>query len=311
MSIFPKRTVRNSTVTIHWNFNTAGLRGQHIYPYVRIGVQAPDGQVTMLLQQHLLAFPPVQLKPQETGPVAQKSLYLNKNTPLLILADYLSGTHQKEVLANILQHIQDGKHYYFTYQVPADAPLGKYTLISELYNEGQVKYSKTAADDFFWVEALTINEATYSNGKGTAVIQNQAPEKTPVRLVEYNRHTHLQPASVTAFELQPFETKTVHFSSPCTWLLYNEERIHLPLWPDNEPAVLRNQQLISVVKETGNEPAVYLLEREGDNGITLTGTSKQLWEQADGLMPRSHFLHIDKEAYAALLHAGLLHEIHV
>ena len=106
MSIFPKRTIRGTTVTIHWNFNTAHLRDVSICPFVRIGVIAPDGGVTILLEKYMLALPAI----REELPVASgKFLYLNKNTPLLVLADYLSGRQKKEVLIDILKNLQSGR----------------------------------------------------------------------------------------------------------------------------------------------------------------------------------------------------------
>ena len=57
MSIFPKRTLPGKTVTIHWNFNTASLKGTHIFPLVRIGVKDPLGNITMLFEEHVLALP--------------------------------------------------------------------------------------------------------------------------------------------------------------------------------------------------------------------------------------------------------------
>ncbi|GGH73178.1 hypothetical protein HNQ91_003595 [Filimonas zeae] len=309
MSIFPKRTVRNSTVTIHWNYNTSGLTSRHIYPFVRIGVQAPDGTVTMLMEKHILALPPVMLPPAEAGPVTQKNLYLNKNTPLLVLADYLSGAHSRETLVNILQHIQNGRHYYFTYTIPADAPLGKYTLLSELYNEGQVKYSKTAADDCFWVESVTVSNVVYEDGAGSALLQNQCPEPVPVRVVQYHPGHALLPQNVTAFELPARAKHTVSFASMPAFLLYNEERVCIPLVPQGEPVVLRNQQWISVSKNTGSEPAVYLMAREGDAAITLTGVCLQLWNAADGLTARHTLQRINGDAYDEMLLNGLLHEL--
>lgn len=307
MSIFPKRTVRNSAVTIHWNFNTAALKETHIYPFVRIGVKDPQGRVTMLMEKHLLALPPV-LKVDKTEP-EQKSLYLNKNTPLLILADYLSGAHKKEALAEILQHIQDGKHFYFIYTIPADALPGKYTLVSELYNEGNIKYSRTAADDFFFVESVVASDIVYQDGEGTAVIENKSPEKTPVRLIEYQHNKQLEPDNINAFELLPLEQKEVCFSSPRTFLCYNEERVFIPLWPDNEPAVLRNQQMITVTKETMQDDALFILYRDIDEGLKLSGKTREIWEMADGLSPVSLVKKIDEKAYAEMLSTGLLIEI--
>jgi len=309
MSIFPKRTVRNSTVTIHWNYNTAGLTSEHIYPFVRIGVKAPDGRVTILMEKHLLALPPVMLPPEATGPAAQKSIYLNKNTPLLVLADYLSGAHSREVLANILQHIQNGRHYYFTYTIPDDAPLGKYTLISELYNEGHVKYSKTAADDFFWVEAVAVSKVAYKDGAGTALLENPSPEPVPVRVVQYTKGSPLLPEHITAFELPALAEQAISFTSLPAFVFYNEERVCIPLLPQQGPVVLRNQQWINVRKDTGSEPVVYLMDRNGDTGITLTGVCLQLWEAADGLTERSVLRRMNSDAYDEMLVNGLLHEL--
>ena len=97
MSIFPKRTLRGSQVTIHWNFNTASLTETHIVPYVRIGVRAPDGQLTMLHDGHLLRLPGL---PAETPPVAVVAQTLPKSVPLLVLADYLSGRQQRAALGH-------------------------------------------------------------------------------------------------------------------------------------------------------------------------------------------------------------------
>jgi hypothetical protein len=304
MSIFPKRTIRNSTVTIHWNFNTGALKDAHIYPFVRIGVVDPTGKTTMLLERNVLALPPVG-RSKIAGTAGPKSLYLNKNTPLLVLADYLSGPHRKEILADILQHIQDGTHHYFTFHVDADAPLGRYTLISERYCDGHVQHSKTAADDFFLVEQVEVVIA--DTAKGRAVIVNRSPEKTPVRIVEYQQDG-LLPEQVSAFELEGLQECEISYLSPQAFVIYNEERIHLPLWPAGEPTVLRNQQLIAIARDKEPEPAIFLLARENDDATKLTGPSKEIWEHADGLYPASQIKSIDAGIYTEMLAAGLITE---
>jgi hypothetical protein len=197
MSIFPKRTLQGTTVTIHWNFNIAHITDTHVYPYIRIGVLAPDGNRTMLFEDYILGLPNVKLHSETEK---NQLLYLNKNTPLLVLADYLSTHHKREVLVNILQHIQAGRHYYFNYTIPKDAPLGKYTLISEVYNNGALKYSTTASDDFFFVEKITID--------GDKII-NHSPEKTPVKLIRYHPGQSLHSTNVHVFEMQSEEVVSV------------------------------------------------------------------------------------------------------
>lgn len=46
MSIFPKRTLQDTSVTIHWNFNTSKLKGTHRFPLVCIGVKDPLGNTS-------------------------------------------------------------------------------------------------------------------------------------------------------------------------------------------------------------------------------------------------------------------------
>lgn len=274
MSIFPKRTLQGTIVTIHWNFNTAHITDGHIFPYVRIGVQDPEGNVTMLFEQHVIGFPHIALQHE---PDRNTPLYLNKNTPLLVLADYLSTHHKREILVNILQNIQAGRHYYFNYVVPKDAPLGKYTLISEVYNNGTLKRSNTSTDDFFYVERITINDNK---------IVNHSPDKTPVKIILYKPDRQINAEDVRVFEMQPGETIPISSSFPsANFLIYNEERVILPLSPSPVHCI-RNQQALSLTKDNTlhimlNNDDVYSLEEEGKN----------IWEKANGIITKSELCH--------------------
>lgn len=278
MSIFPKRSIPGSTVTIHWNFNTVHLEDLHVFPYVRIGVQLPDGTTTMLFEQHVLGLPSIQPK-TETGP--NQLLHLNKNTPLLVLADYLSTHHKREQLVQILQNIQAGRHYYFTYQVPPDALPGKYTLVSEVCNGGKIKYSTTASDDFFLIEKITVEENS---------IVNHSYERTPVKVVTYRPGEKLCPENIRVFEMEPRERMPVFSFPENSFLLYNEERIVLPLQNRQSVRCIRNQQALCLPQNDmlhvllPNE-AVYALEKEG----------KSIWERADGLSTREELCSPENE----------------
>ena len=185
MSIFPKRSVPGGTVTIHWNFNTAHLTDVHICPWVRIGVKDPKGEVAMLFEGHVLGLPDPKDQHQDQDLPAPTLKYLHKNLPLMIIADYLSGRHKREKLVEILQNIQSGRHYYFTYHVAEDAPLGKYTLISEVHSGGETRYSKTAPDDFFEMEGLEeksvsltarLNFLLYNEERKVVPLQEGSPD---------------------------------------------------------------------------------------------------------------------------------------
>ena len=227
MSIFPKRTIQGRTVTIHWNFNISALKDTHIFPFVRIGVKDPSGNITMLFEDNVLGLPHPIDAINEQGKSPLK--YLNKNTPLLLVADYLSGACKRERLVEILQNIQSGRHYYFTYNIPENSPLGKYTLVSEVYSSGEIKYSKTEKDDFFFVERITLDKII-EGVENKAVVINHSPEEVPVKVIEYyqcgqGRFT----TKVRVFVIKPFQKKELKLSSNKEFLVYNEEREVIPL----------------------------------------------------------------------------------
>lgn len=306
MSIFPKRAAPGETVTIHWNFNTAHLTDVHNCPWVRIGVQAPDGTITMLFEDHVLGLPdPPQEEEQE---LAGKQLkYLNKSLPLLIISDYLSGQLKRERLIEILQNIQSGRHYYFTYQLPENAPLGKYTLISEVHSGGEIRKSKTAADDFFLVEKVTLRELVESNGSSHAVVINHSPEKTPVKIVNCQPlTTGKMKTRVDVFEMDGGEEKSVSLATPLVFLLYNEERKVVPLTKHAPDFLLRNQQILEMNRADGK---TYLMKKDSEEGYALSQPAKDLWNKANGLLNLDGLSKQELEAYKALKSENLISTI--
>ena len=278
MSIFPKRAAPGETVTIHWNFNTANLTDFHVVPWVRIGVISPRGTVTMLFEEHVLGLPDA---PEDTKTEKPPLRYLNKNVPLLLLANYLSGKHTKEKLVEILQNIQSGRHYYFTYQVPKDAPLGKYQLLSEIHINGEVRYSKTAADDFFFVEKVSLKQFIETNGRKAAIIYNHSPEDTPIKIVgcESLEEAKMR-TSIRVFDIPPLKETRVSLTASINFLLYNEERQVVPLQIGSPNFLLRNQQIITLKKANGS---TYLF-KEKDEAYELTPPTNAIWQKADGLL---------------------------
>lgn len=303
MSIFPKRTIPGRTITIHWNFNISSLKNVHVFPWVRLGVKDPNGNVTMLFEDHVLGLPnPV----NDIAKQEEQSLkYLNKNVPLLLLADYLSGACKKERLIEILKNIQSGRHYYFTYTIPSDGPLGKYTLVSEVHSSGAIKYSKTAADDFFFVEKITLDKIIESEER-KAIIINHSPEKTPIKIVEcyQNKQRELK-TKVRVFEIEPFRKTTIKLSSDKEFLFYNEEREVLPL-TSSSSYLLRNQQILEINK---TDEETYLLKKDKEEAYQLTTETKQLWEKSNGLFHKDEMSEIEKVIFKEMSSEELIQEI--
>jgi hypothetical protein len=311
MSIFPKRTIPGKGITIHWNFNTSHLKNTHIFPFVRMGVKDPEGEVTLLFEGNILALPQSQepkLNEQSSKPHYK---YLNKNTPLLVLADYLSGPHKREVIVDILSAIQSGRHYYFHFAIPEDAALGKYSLISEVHSNGEIRYSKTAADDFFFVEKLVVHSIAQNENGYIASVSNASPEVIPVKVMEcfYNEYEELTTTTVV-FELQKHCVSQIEFKSASTFLFYNEEREVLSLCPDSTVFPLRNQQLLSLSKKESEKEVVYVIPVTHDESFKLEDIAHKIWQQADGISGKKNYTdNAYQEAYSELLKSGLIKEV--
>lgn len=305
MSIFPKRALQGDSITIHWNFNTSKLRGTHRFPLVRIGVKDPNGKVTMLFERHVLALPAV--ADEEKAVAENQLLYLNKNVPLLMVASYLSGRYSKEKLVDILENIQGGRHYYFSYPVPKDGPLGKYSLISEVISEGQIQHSNTADDDFFYVEKIGVSEQLMMADKGKATLTNFSSEPVPVKIIEYHRERNLRPSDVRVFELPGSVQQEITFNSPYTYLSYNEEREMLPM-AFSSAVVSRNPYFLSLEKKEEN--STYIFSRDKQDGYVLESEHQQIWRKANGLNHKNDFVHAgNQDVYQEMLKEQLIREL--
>lgn len=308
MSIFPKRGIRGSDITIHWNCNVSQLKETHITPFVRIGVIRPDGVCTMLMEENMLIYPDTQYKEPTASP--RDSQYLKKSNPLLMLAAHLQGGANKEMLISILNNMKSGRHFYFTYHVPPDAPLGRYILLSEVISEGHTRYSKTAKEDFFHIEEISLNDTQIGDNGGTTRIVNHSPEPVSIRVCEY--YYQHQPVSTMSFlyDIPGCAEKIIQFSSPATCILYNEERITLPVVNNDDKLVMRNQRLLMLPVNDLGEDVVYVWNKQTDETFKLKGITKTIWENADGLQTRQMLRSGDqKDVYDEMIQEGLIIEI--
>lgn len=305
MSIFPKRLLPGATVTIHWNFNTSHLKDVAVCPRVRIGVTDPTGNTQMLLDKHVLALPSVS---NDDSLPSEKPIYLSKPTPLLVLANYLSGRQSKEKLVDILTNIQSGRHYYFQYTVPSDALPGKYTLVSEVHSGGRVRLSTTAEDDFFLVEKVVVGAFRREEGKYRSMIRNLSPEPAPVKVVDYMPGKPLLYEQIEAFEIPGRATREVVTYSPYSYLFYNEEREMLPLaQPGDVRRCIRNQDFLELAKEATGE--LFLMHTGSAESYALTEPQACIWRMADGIQTRDEIRKKWPLDYDELLSQRLIEEI--
>lgn len=240
MSIFPKRAVRGGNVTIHLNINIASLYSKHITPRLRIIVKNPIGQEHILSDEHILCLPNIKELNTDSNPVVSEPKYLRKELPLMVLANYLTIKDNKEMFVNILTRMRDGRHFYFNYPVEADAPLGKYQLASEIYIDGNMVRSQTAADDFFYIEEIAVSVIETDETKCHFRIINCSKEPTPVKVITYDPE---KPLTAEAIEVCIIDGEaTVEFvkTGKYHFVSYNEERIIIPVGSGKKKRTIRN-----------------------------------------------------------------------
>lgn len=260
----------------------------------------------MLFEKHVIAFPTPNKDEKELEPI-KKPKYLNKNIPLLVIADYLQGPCKREKLVEILTNIQSGRHYYFTYNVPKNGPLGKYTLISEIHNNGNIKYSKTALDDHFWVEEVSLISTTGKGAEKTALIHNHSKEPTPVKIVRTAIDLKgLMITEIEAFEMNPEETKPILIPQGKVFLLYNEERETLNLTEETNSFLIRNQEILSINKKNGSD---CLLKKDDDEAFWLSPEAKDLWDKSDGLLNKDSLSEKENDVLKEMQEQGLIKQI--
>ncbi|MBV8326815.1 hypothetical protein [Chryseobacterium sp.] len=298
MSIFPKRTIPGKTVTIHWAIALESEKNIPQFPLIRLGVQSPDGSIVSLCDQHIMLLPEPKKEQREKKEI-RMSNNLPRNTPLLILADYLSGKKKKEKLVEMLKHIHFSRHFYFQYSLAEDALPGKYKLISEIYLEGECYTSRTAEEDFFYVDKI---RTTYDNGK--IRIHNLSPEICPVKIISCSQALAVN----NIYDIQPMESIQVSDHPETQYLLYNEERETILLTRGNTNRILRNQTLQNFEKIENGSLKIYVLFPENDDAFTLEENYARIWQMADGTLNGNTLKNIDQEAFNSMMEAHLIYE---
>jgi len=305
MSIFPKHTVQGKAVTIHWSVALESEPHRPLFPLVHLGVKSPNGEIRYLWKKNILLLPKDYQSAKEheetLNIIPGKNNNLDRNIPILILADYLSGKRKKEQLIQILRRINTARHFYFTYTIADDAPLGKYELVSELYLDGTCYKSLTAEEDFFYVEKIKVKRTD----EDTFKISNPSPEDCSVKIIDYS----VKGAEVKLYNIPAKDSLTIRVKSSISYALYNEEKEVIPLKKEFGKRILRNQTLQSFEKNDGNSIKGYAMFPDNDDAYILEGTYLKIWQLADGTVEDNELKSVDADAFSSMLNAGLLYEI--
>lgn len=305
MSIFPKRTVQGKTVTIHWSVALESELDRPLFPFVRLGVKSPDGELRYLCQKNILLLPKDYQSDKEHEEIVNvtppENHNLARDIPILILADFLSGKRKREQLVEILTRIKAARHFYFTYTVADDAPLGKYELVSELYLDGKCHKSLTADEDFFYVEKVIVE----GSSEDSFNLSNPSPEDCPVKIIEYS----VEGARANLYNVPAKDSLTINVKSSIYYALYNEEREVIPLKREFGKRILRNQTLQSFKKNDGDSLKLYVMFPDNDDAYILEGAYLKIWQLADGTVEDNELRSVDEDAFSSMINANLLYEI--
>lgn len=301
MSIFPKRTCRNGSVTIHCNVDLSAVRSTHVTPILTLKITDPAGTEVATFEQLVLDLPAE--RHQAPFEVPKSGTYLRRDVPLMILASYLGGEDQREKLVELLASMPSGRHFYFSFQVPADALLGKYTASLVVHLNGRTRHSATAPGDHFFVEHLVVRRA---NGD-KITIENEGPEPVPAKTALLSLTDTARAATVEIFDVPAHTSVTLTMAERHGYLYYNEERVAIPINGTGSPYLIRDQRVLTMTREG----RTYLLRRDQEEAFELSGTAGQLWSRASSLLQVDQLGGQEIEALEDLKGAGLIRELPV
>jgi hypothetical protein len=298
MSVFPRHVAPGDTVVIHCNLSNP-VKSAYTLPRLRVAIIDPGGA-----QEEILAttvFNPTLPTSSRQDDRFDETAGIKKAVPLVVLADYLSGSRTREQLIDILRNIETGRHRYLAYPVRPDSSLGCYRVEVKTSLNGRTSLSGSAAHDSFFVERLTRGA-----WHGTKVdIVNEGSEPVPARVL---RCLGCDCASGTGSEIvqvPAHSTLAVEPGDCLSVLLYSEDRQVIPLAREEGPFLLRDQDILWLDKGGRR----HLLRTDAETGYVLEGEQAQVWDRSDGLLPAADLAGAAGQARDELLGLGLVQQI--
>jgi len=307
LSIFPKRTVPGKDITIHWCCSTEGLTDTRLSPYCRVHVRDPAGGNTVLFEDSILLLPAAQEPAghfQNPAPSQGQS-----ELPILVMLEGIRDAADRENAKSALQRLLAGRHYYFPFKVPPDAPLGRYALSAEIDIGGGTRESVTRDNDFFFVESLQCGAIDPTPGGVKATIENPSPHTVPAVVTQCSYRDDRLVTESTFIDFPPGQQTDIETRGEHCFLFYSEGREIIHLHDPDDPIILRNQGLRSLRDADRPDAPAILMPNNGDAAHELSGDRKKAWVLAARLTARTEMLAaVPAEVYRDMLDAGLLRE---
>ena len=294
MSIFPKRTIPGSGITIHCNIFSKHEK-RIIFPFVTSIIKSPTGKSQQLFKGHVWSLPFDKEHPHD------------KSIPLLLLANTLNAK-RREHLTKSLKNIQQGKHYYFHYSIPQEAEPGKYTVETEVWLDGICSKSATASEDCFYIEKVSLKSFEQNAEHKVSILHNHSPEPVPATLIKIDTSNSID---YNTLKLPPLVDTPVMFDHKA-FFVYSEERECIALDPSMKNIWIKNQQCSYLSQKENSEEVTYVLHPAREDALLLTGESKGIWDKANELNLDEHSLtQYDKADINEMIEAGLLIKINL
>ena len=216
MSLFPGRLKPGGTITIH-------LRSTAFFPIwvqKKVFVVDPHGKRTPCFNLIQPFVPPP--RSEADLEVMDQTGEVYKATPLLMAAHYLQSDKRNiEFFVQTLKGLQESIHHYTTYQIPVNAPLGKYEVHLEASINGETRGSSTSATDYFFVEVLNLLGVVSNGTHQVASIENPSPAPVLAHLCQFPADGDPKKHELSLINLPPRSISEISFQGTA-FLMYLE-----------------------------------------------------------------------------------------
>lgn len=300
MSLFPIRLKPGGTITVHLRF-----RGPNpVWIQRKDYLIDPRGQ-RKICYERTIPYIPSAMRTEDERKLIINTGQIFGGAPLLMAARYLqSEAKRTDYFMDMLVGLRDDMHHYYTFKIPEDAPLGRYSFELEDRINGKVLTSQTADTDYFFVEKLELVK-TISQGKACiAYIENHSPEPVLAQLCEFSADPN-KAYTQKIIQLDAQKTTEVLFHEAAI-LMYRDGEDFLRL--NKEKSCLRNP----IFQATPNAGfiLIYINDAFSKRAYELVGQAQEIWQRADGFLPRS-LIRTEANAtrYDEMLEMGIILEI--
>ena len=301
VSIFPKKLKPGGTVTLHRRAHAKAPAWYHL----RHSILFPDGNEVSLGEGPFFCCP--QPGAPEEHELLKQSDHIFQAPPLLMASRYLeSESRNQDFFLDALVGLRDASHFYSTYTLPSDSPLGRYRYKLEFLVNGVVRESATADADFFFVEKLELENVVYAGLSREATVLNPSPEPVVAVFHEYHDEGGTMQSSRRLVEMAAHGRKQFSFTGFAT-LSYLGGTETLFLKAEEDPLCLRNPAY-RTLKKSNSE--AYAFDSSQEVAYEFRGLAAAIWTRADGFHTRAMLRTSENEsAYDELKAQGHLVEL--